>query len=150
MVLVSDKPSGDSGILQTQLSHREGYETRRIGPYAMPLDEHSKSRHREGEAGVEICPDAVHHLREVADHGQHRKHRLHQDAVLPLPALPQFKVGGIALGGMKTCIAQNRRASIDLANEPFKGMIGNSGSCPWPLRVNTSDSPVDHPEIKKA
>jgi len=29
-------------------------------------------------------------------------------------------------------------------------MIGNSGSCTWPLRVNTSDSPVDHPEIKKA
>jgi len=23
-------------------------------------------------------------------------------------------------------------------------------SCTWPLRVNTSDSPVDHPKIKKA
>jgi len=136
MVLVSDKPSGDSGILQTQLSHREGYETRRIGPYAMPLDEHSKSRHREGEAGVEICPGSVHHLRAVADHDQHRKHRRHQDAVLPLPALTQFKVGGIALGGMATGIAQDHHAAIALANEPLTGMIGNSGSCTWPLRVN--------------
>ena len=32
----------------------------------MPLDEHIKRRHREGEAGVEILPDAVHHLLEVA------------------------------------------------------------------------------------
>jgi len=23
------------------------------------------------------------------------------------------------------------------------------GSCTWPLRVNTSDSPVDYPKIKK-
>jgi hypothetical protein len=134
MVLVSDKPSGDIDILQTQFSHREGYETRRIGPYAMPLDEHSKSRHREGEVGVEICPDSVHHLLAVADHDQHRKHRLHQDAVLPLPALTQFKVGGIALGGMETGIAQDHHASIALANEPLKGMIGNSGCGTVPPR----------------
>ena len=73
----------------------------------MPLDEHIKRRHRAGEAGVEILPDAVHHLLEVADHGQHGKHCLHQDAGLPLPARTQFEVGGIALGGMETGIAQD-------------------------------------------
>jgi hypothetical protein len=31
MVLVSDKPSNDIGILQTKLRHREGYEARRVG-----------------------------------------------------------------------------------------------------------------------
>ena len=31
MVLVSDKPSNDIGILQTKLSDRERHETRRVG-----------------------------------------------------------------------------------------------------------------------
>jgi bacterioferritin len=31
MVLVSDKPSNDIGILQTKLRHREGHEARRVG-----------------------------------------------------------------------------------------------------------------------
>src|SRR5713101_5738532 len=38
MVLVSDKPSNDIGILQTKLSDRERHETRRVGLEAMPLD----------------------------------------------------------------------------------------------------------------
>src|SRR5215216_5352642 len=134
MVLVSDKPNDDIGILQTKLSYREGYETRRIGPYAMPLDEHIKRRHREGEAGLEIFPDSVHHLLEVADHGQHRQHRLYQDAVLPLPALTQFEVGGIAFCGMETGVAQDNHASVDLANEPVKGIIGNIGRSTVPPR----------------
>jgi hypothetical protein len=28
--------------------------------------------------------------------------------------------------------------------------VDDKRSCTWPLRVNTSDSPVDHPEVKKA
>src|SRR5437764_6571811 len=110
MVLVSDRPSGDMGILQTKFSYREGYKTRRIGPEAIPLDEHIKRRHSEGEAGLEILPDAVHDFLKVADHGQHGKHRLHQYAVLPLPALTQCEVGGIALGGMETGVAQDNHA----------------------------------------
>jgi len=31
MVLVSDKPSADIGILQTKFSDREGHEARRVG-----------------------------------------------------------------------------------------------------------------------
>jgi hypothetical protein len=81
-----------------------------------------KSRHREGEAGWEIFPDAVPHLLEVADHGQHGKHRLPQSPVLPLTALTQFEVGGIALGGMETSVAQDNQASVDLAPQPLKGL----------------------------
>ena len=86
-----------------------------------------KSRHSEGEAGVEIFPDAVHHLLEVADHGQHGEHRLHEHAILPLAARTQFEVGGIALGGMETGVAQDNHASVDLAHQPLKGMISNMG-----------------------
>jgi hypothetical protein len=49
MVLVFDKPSNNIGILQTKLSDREGHETRRVGPEAMPLDQHVEGRHGEGQ-----------------------------------------------------------------------------------------------------
>ena len=65
MVLVFDKLNSEIGLLQTKLGNREGHEARRIGEEAMPLDQHIKSRHSEGEAGVEVLPDAVHHLLEV-------------------------------------------------------------------------------------
>src|SRR3989454_1914979 len=46
--------------LQTELSHREGHEARRIGLEAMPVDQHIEGRHTEREPGVEIRPHAVH------------------------------------------------------------------------------------------
>src|SRR3989442_2493278 len=97
MVLVSDIPSNDISILQTKLSHREGHEAGRMGLEAMPLDEHVKRRHSEREARLKIRPAPMHHLFEMADERQHREHRLHQQAVLPLAALTQFEVGGISL-----------------------------------------------------
>jgi len=66
----------------------------------MPLDQDIEGRHGERKPGVEIRPDAMHDLFEMADQGQHREHRLHEHAVLPLAALTQFEVGGIALGGL--------------------------------------------------
>jgi len=38
MVGGADKPSNDVGILQTMLSHREGYEARHVGLETRPLD----------------------------------------------------------------------------------------------------------------
>jgi hypothetical protein len=38
---------------------------------------------------VEVLPDPVHDFLEVADHGQHGEHRLHQQAVLPCATLTQ-------------------------------------------------------------
>jgi hypothetical protein len=108
MVLVFDKLNSYIGLLQTKLSHRERHEARRIGEEAMPLDEYIKGGHGEGEAGVEVLPAPMHHLLEVADHGQHGEHRLHQHAILPLPARTEFEVGGITLGGMETGIAQGQ------------------------------------------
>jgi len=93
----------------------------------MPLDAPLKRRHRAGEAGVAIRPDAVRHRLEVADHGQHGKHRLHQDAVLPLPALIPCEGGGIACCGMETGVAQDPPASVDVAHQPVKGVIGTMG-----------------------
>ncbi len=104
MVLVFDKPSNDIGILQTKLSHREGHEARRVGLETMPLDQDIEGGHGEREPGVEIRPDAMHDLFEMADERQHREHRLHQHTVLPLAALTQFEIGGIALGRMEASI----------------------------------------------
>jgi hypothetical protein len=55
MVLVSDKLSNGLGILQTKLSDRERYETRRVGLEAMPLDEDIEGRHGEGQARLKIA-----------------------------------------------------------------------------------------------
>src|SRR6266852_5557146 len=127
MVLVSDKPSYDIGILQTKLSHREGHEARRVGLETMPLDQYVEGGHGKREPGVEIRPDAMHDLFEMPDERQHREHRLHQHAVLPLAALTQFEVGRIPLGGMEGGIAQDNHLLFKLSNEPLKGVIRNIG-----------------------
>ena len=93
MVLVSDKPSNDIGILQTKLSDRERHETRRVGLEAMPLDEDIEGRHGEGEARLKIGPAPMHDLFHMADERQHREHRLDEHTVLPLATRTQFEVG---------------------------------------------------------
>ena len=65
MVLVSDKPSNDIGILQTKLSDREGHEARRAGLETMPLDQHIEGGHRERQACLKVGPAPMHHLLEV-------------------------------------------------------------------------------------
>ena len=54
MVLVSDKPSSNIGILQTKLSYREGYEARRVGLSTIPLDQHIEGGHGELQACLNI------------------------------------------------------------------------------------------------
>ena len=125
MVLVSDKPSNDIGILQTKLSDRERHETRHVGLEAMPLDEDIEGRHGEGEACLKIRPAPMHHLFKMADQRQHREYRLDEHAVLPLPALTQFEVRGIALGGMETRVAQDNHTPVDLSNQPLKRLVRN-------------------------
>src|SRR6266568_4886627 len=49
------------------------------------------------QRGVDIRPDPLHRLLAMADQRQHRAHGLDQQAVVPLPALTQCEVGGIAL-----------------------------------------------------
>ena len=67
----------------------------------MPLNQHIEGRHRERESSVEIGPDPVHDLFAMADKRQHRQHGLDEQTVLPLAALTQFEIGGIALRGME-------------------------------------------------
>jgi hypothetical protein len=67
MVLVSYILDNYISSLQTKLRHREGHEARRIGLEAMPLDQDIEGGHGEREPGVEICPDAMHHLFEMTD-----------------------------------------------------------------------------------
>src|SRR5919202_4616397 len=100
MVLVYYQPYNQCSILQTKFSDREGHETRRMGLEAMPLDQHIEGRHGERQACLKIGPAPMHHLLEMEHHRQHGEHRLHQHTVLPLPALTEFEVGGIALGSM--------------------------------------------------
>src|SRR5262249_23821423 len=114
-------------ILQTKFSDREGHEARRIGLETMPLDQHIEDGHGEGEARLKIGPAPVHDLFEMADQRQHGEHRLDEHTVLPLPALTEFEVGGVALGGMETGITQDNHPPIKLLNQPLKGVIRDIG-----------------------
>src|SRR2546428_10739527 len=93
----------------------------------MPLDQHMEGRHGEREPSVEIPPDPMHRLLEVTDERQHREHRLHEHAVLPLPTLAQFEVRGVALRRMEGGLTQDNHALLTLPNEPLKGVIRDIG-----------------------
>src|SRR5438128_2911279 len=123
MVLVSDKPNSYISFLQTKFSDREGYEARRGGLQAIPLDQHIEGGHRERESGVEIRPAPVHDFLHMADQCQHREHRLHEHPILPLATLTEFEIGGIALCGMEAGITQDNHALLTLPNQPLKGVI---------------------------
>src|SRR6266704_3107378 len=101
MVLVSYTPYNHIGLLQTKFRYREGHETRRIGPQAMPLDQHVEGGHGEGQTRLKIRPAPMHHLLQMADECQHREHRLHEHTVFPLAPLTQFEIRGIALSSME-------------------------------------------------
>jgi hypothetical protein len=58
-------------LLHTQLSQGERHETRRIGPYAMPWDQHIKGGHGAREPGVEKRPAPVHDFLDVPDQRPH-------------------------------------------------------------------------------
>src|SRR4030095_1180580 len=127
MVLVFYILDNYFSILQTKFSDREGYEARRIGLEAVPLDQHIEGSHGERQTRLKIRPAPMHHLLQMADERQHREHRLHQHAVLPLAALTQFEVGRIAFRSMKAGVAQDNHALFNLANEPLKGVIRDIG-----------------------
>ena len=93
----------------------------------MPLDEHIEGGHGEREPSMEICPDTVHDLLEVAHDGQHREHRFHQHAVLPLAARTQFEIARVALRGMEASITQDNHLFFELSNQPLKGVICDVG-----------------------
>src|SRR5215831_2947416 len=127
MVLVSNKPRNDAGILQTKFSYREGHEARRGGLEAMPLDEHIESGHGERQACLKIGPAPMHHLLQMTNEREHREHGLHQHTVFPLPALTQFEIRGIALGSMEAGITQHNHPPINLLNQPLKGVVRSIG-----------------------
>src|SRR5262249_6142433 len=85
----------------------------------MPLDQYVEDGHGEGQARLKIGPAPVHDLFEMADQRQHGEDRLDEHAVLPLAALTEFEVGGVALGGMETGITQDNHTPIHLLNQPM-------------------------------
>src|SRR5262252_6722031 len=114
MVLVSDKPRDHTDTLQTKFGHRERHEASRVRLETVPLDQHIEGSHGEGQTRLKIPPAPMHHLLQMTDERQHREHRLHQHAVLPLAALTQFEIGGIALGSMESSITQDNHLLLNL------------------------------------
>ena len=93
----------------------------------MPRDADSTGGHGAGAAGVAGLPAPRPHLLDVAAHGQHGEPRLHPHALLPLPALTEVAVGGIARGGLATGIAQDHPPALPGAQAPRQGGIRDLG-----------------------
>ena len=72
--------------LQAELCDRQRHEAVLIGRQAMPLHQHMKRGHGECQTRLEILPDPVPHLLEVANHGEHRQHGLDEHTIVPLAA----------------------------------------------------------------
>src|SRR4029450_4353357 len=98
MVLVSDKPSNNIGILQTKFSYGKRHEARRVRPETMPLDQHIESGHRECQARLKIAP-----------------------------APRQFARARIPRRGMEAGVAQDYHTPINLLHQPLKGVVSSIG-----------------------
>src|SRR5262245_28727391 len=153
MVLVTEEPSNNLGILQTKFSYREGHEARRVGLEAVPLDQHIEGGHGEGQTRLKIGPAPMHHVFEMADQREHREHRLYEHTILPLAPLTQFEIARIPLGGMEAGVAEDNHALVKLPNEPLKGVIrhiGRSTRPPHdqsPLIEQQTEFPPNNPAV---
>src|SRR5215470_7917272 len=132
MVLVSYRLDNYASTLQTKFSYREGHEPRRVGLETMPRDQHIEGGHGERQARLTIPPASMHHLFQMTDERQHREHRLHQHAVLPLAALTHCEIARIALRGMEAGVTQDDHRLFALADKPLKGVLRDIGRGPRP------------------
>src|SRR5215510_5404073 len=114
MVLVSYILYNYVSILQTKFSNRERHKARRIGLEAVPLDQHIEGGHGERQTRLKIAPAPMHHLLQMADECQHREHRFYEHTILPLAALTQFEIRGIALGSMEAGVTQDDHTPVHL------------------------------------
>ena len=93
----------------------------------MPLDQHVEGGHGEREPRLKIRPHTVHDPLEMTDECQHGEDRLDEHTVLPRAARTEFEVSRVPLGGMEGGITQDDHASVDLPNQPLKGIICDIG-----------------------
>ena len=98
----------------------------------MPLHQHVKRGHGACQTRLEILPDAVHDLLEVADQREPRQDGLDEPTIMPLPARAQFQVGGIPLGGMAGEITQDAPVLLKWPHERLKGRVMHSGGVTRP------------------
>ena len=123
MVLVSNRLNSYISILQTQRSHGEGHEARRVGLEAMPLDPYLEGGHGAGQTRLPIGPAPMQHLLAMADQRQQREYRLDKQPVLPRAALTPLQGGGSALGGMEGGVASNKHALCALPTQPWPSLV---------------------------
>ena len=119
-------------VLQTEFSERQVNHAVLVWLETMPLHQHVEHRHRKRQSRLEIRPDPMHHLLEVADQCEHGQHRLNQHPRIPRIAITDFHVRGIARFSVKAVINQHDHDFIVLLNERLKGLVGHIGGITIP------------------
>src|SRR5689334_5123772 len=120
MVLASQTELSDGQMNPTLLVRLQPCWCRSI-----PLRQQVESCHCEGQACLEVDPDTVSHMLDVANGVQHGKYRLNHHARVPLPSLAYEQVSGIALFEGKELVSQHYHFLLILSNHRVESRIMN-------------------------
>jgi hypothetical protein len=87
----------------------------------MPLNENVEQSHCISQSALEVGPNTMGNLLEVANQGQHGQDRLDDHAAVPFSALAEFEVGWIPVLLGKPFITENDHLVSDKVNQFLKG-----------------------------
>ena len=94
-------------LLKAELSDGKADESVVIGLESMPLNENVEQSHCIGQSALEVGPNAVSDLLEMADRCQHREDGLDDHAAIPLTAPADFEIGRMPVLLLKPLITED-------------------------------------------
>ena len=98
----------------------------------MPPGQHVERRDHQGEVGLEILPDLMPHLLDVAHHGEHGVDGLDQHPLVVLPALAHLQVGWVALLGVEPGVAKDHGMALEGIDQRVEPCVVGVRGCPGP------------------
>lgn len=98
-----------------------------IGMQAMPLNEEIEGSHGESQTCFEVLPGPVSHMFEMANGGEHGKHRFNNHAHIPGFGFAHFQVLGIGLFGVETMICQHNHLVFKRLDQGMKDSVMHIG-----------------------
>jgi hypothetical protein len=108
-------------------------ETVRIRLEAIPAHQQVENSHRKGQTSLEVVPNTVHHLFEMADGGQHGEHGFDDHAFIVGIGRTRLQIGGIACFGMKAQIGEDHGAILIASDQRLKGGVMDVGGVTLPI-----------------
>lgn len=77
---------------------------------AVPANQQVKDSHGEGQTSLEVRPNAVHDLLEMANGGEHRQYSFNHHAFVVVERLTHLQIGRITLFRVEAMIGKDDRS----------------------------------------